>query len=210
MITVVLRRRFLFSPPLLSSIIKPFAGHEHMFRFLDLVQEYMPEQREKFLTMAPKDAAVLFVKVFTKRYFPVTIPFYWSDSADFIKRLVQHIPAERHHITEHLYEPVYEKLPPGQLLAEVLCVCPFRGDDRLAVVERFKKLFGPGAAAVLKLIPAKGYTLRELEAAPSMAPYKGLLERCKWVLGKTGNCWLDKGVVDMTWSRENVDRLTQD
>ena len=216
MIAVVLRRRLIFAPPLLSAVIKPFSGHEHTFQLFELVKEYMPEKREAFLKLTPNDAAKEFIKVFTEKYFPIKGPGYLTGNA-FVKHLITHIPVDFKCMTRSEYEPFYSSIPPGRLLAEMICECPFERDTRITVADMFKKEVGEELAnKLLKMLPAKGLKLKEVEAALKDSPYSDLLIMCRWIHGRTGNRWMDRPLLTdrMTntepWSREAVDLLTRD
>ena len=74
MIALVLRHRFLVGPVLLSSLTKRFDGLEHRAASAKLAREYLPEQADRLVAMPVGDAPALFVKLFSARYFPVTLP----------------------------------------------------------------------------------------------------------------------------------------
>jgi hypothetical protein len=209
-ITLVLRHRFIFAPLLLSSVYKPFAGYKYVFRFYGLVGDYLPEERERLLKLSPSDAATQFIKLFSRRYFPIEDRKFWGD--DPIRRLVELIPLDFHGLSQSNYEPAYQHMPPGQLLAETICIYPFDGEEgaRLAVLDQFKKLLGEKAEELIKLLPAKGFRIEDIEKALKDSPYPGLLARCRWVFRRTGNRWLDTAYEAAEWNRENVDRLTRD
>lgn len=213
MITVVLRRRFIFAPPMLSTVIKPFSGHEHTFRLYELVQEYLPEERGKIVGIMPAAAAQEFIKLFSAKYFKIEVKNPYGNAQDVVRRLVNAIPADIDYMQHNDYIPYDRKIPQSQLLAEVLCICPFEGrDDRLSVVDEFRKQLGSSAAGLIERIPNGGYPLKDLEAALKDSPYPGLLHLCRWVMGKTGNIWLDPPPDRhvLLWSRENVERLARD
>mgnify|MGYP001561540379 CR=1 FL=1 len=210
MLTSVIRNRFVFGPPLLSSVLKPFTGHEHMFKLVELAGQYLPGENASLLNLAPAAAAKRFIESFSKSHFPIADR---SHGGNPLSSLVDSIIVELLGISSTHYEPSpWRKLPPGQLLAEALCACPFtrRDASRLPVIDTVKKLLGEDAGAILGLIPEGGYTLGQIEAALKDSPYPGLLARCRWLFSRTGNIWLDKQGYRLPWTRLNVKRLTVD
>lgn len=206
MITAFLRNRFIFAPPLLRDIIHPFTGHEHTFKLYRLFDDYLPEEKEEMRGLAPADAAGYFVKAFSRKFFLINVRSYYSDP---VHQLVEGIPVDLHGMREGYYELPYNRLTPGQLLAEAICVCPFPRQERLSVIDAFRKQLGEENIAAIKLIKEGGFDLAEVEEALADSPYPGLLTRCRWLFGRTGNIWLDRtGTIE--WTRENVDCLSRD
>lgn len=216
MITLILKHRFIVGPVLLSSVTKHFAGFEHIFRFYDLVKDYMPEERENLMKLAPTDAAREFIKLFSKRYFDIKVRDTWGQEwqdGAFIERsmlseLVRRIPIEWHGLNQWDYE-AFNGMPRSQLVAETICQCPFESMSRVAVQAQFLKVAGDDKG-LLKLLPKKGYRIEDIEVALSDGEFPGLLARCQWLFSRTGNQWLDHSHRSVEWSRENVDDLTRD
>lgn len=211
MIALVLRHRFIIQPVLLSSVVKPFSGYEQVYRLFALVMDYIPEERETLLKLAPIDAAGEFTKLFSKRYFPVgNTMFYDKDFC--LKQLVESAPVDWHGMRERDYEPT-RNIYRAQLLAETICTCPFEGvrNDRIAVLTEFTKRVGDDAAELLiKFLPSRGCAIENVEEALKDSPYPGLLAWCRWVFAKTGNRWLDNSSGNVSWDREEVELLSRD
>lgn len=221
MITTVLRHRFVLAPVLLSSVAKPFSGLEHAFRFYDLVREYLPEEREKLLPLAPADAGARFARAFGKRYFPIGFKPNYEIGAppDPLRQFTRSIPLEWHALERYCYDS--GQIPDAQLLAAAVCACPFedggefchagqtnRNGARVVVVERFQKK----APAAVKLLPADGWPLEHIEWALGDSPWPGLLIWCRWLFCRTGNRWLDTTQYrqgEDSWSHENVAELAR-
>ncbi len=203
MIVTILRRRLILAPIKLSSVIKHFDGIEHVFAFYDLVHEYLPEEQDRLLPMDHGAAANEFVKLFSKRYFPIlSNPYYYGASS--LNSVTRSIAIEWHGLREWDYDSA-TKMSPGRLLASTICVCPVQEGSRIPVVERFQKLVGE-----LEL-PVKGYSLGSVDQALEGSPWPGLLFWCQWLFSQTGNVWLDTaGNGSPDWARETVDELTAD
>ena len=211
MISLVLRHRFIFAPILLSSVMKHFAGLEHTFRFYDLVRDYLPEERERLLALAPADAAGRFVQLFSKRYFPISQRRIeaWEPVRpnSILQELTRSIPLEWRGMESWRYDS--GEMSPAQLRAAVICVYPFEGSGsgaRVAAVDRFIRQGGE----TNKWVPVEGYKLERVEDALRDSPYPGLLSWCRWIFARTGNRWLDTSHGSADWGRENVDALTRD
>lgn len=222
MITLVLRHRLIFNPPMLSDVAKVFKGYESLSRLYELVKEYTPTEREVMLALTPTGAAQHFADAFSKRYFP--LDDYRGVEVDYglleernqyaLNRLFRHIPCSWRGMTRSRYDSTWQRVPPGELIAKVICACPWEGDDRLAVLDGFKDIVKNErkSESILKRLPSRGYKLKEIEAALEDSAFPGLIDRCRWVFGATGNIWLDAmgETTDREWSRENVERLTRD
>jgi len=215
MISLVLKHRLFFAPVLLTSVVKPFAGMQHVARFYGLVDEYLPEEKARLLKLAPTDAAGEFIKAFSKRYFPLNEHVVLDSYSDFgkqlynLERLNRAIPLTWEGMDEGSYEPTYNQMPFAQLLTEALCVCPFHNThvSRLPVVDEFGKKAGE---ELLKFIPKDGHAFEHMEWALEGSPHPGLLLWCRWLFQKTGNVWLDRNDHQFTdWSRETVDDLAK-
>jgi hypothetical protein len=219
-ITIVLRRRLIFAPVRLSDTLKPFAGLEHTARFFDLVREYLPEERERLLAMPLTDAAARFAKLFSARYFPVSYRMAqaWEPVLPFstIKEFTAHIPLAWHSLERYSYDS--GRIPPGQLLAGAICVCPLDvsaqwpgandNGPRIALLDRFIK---QASEAALRPVPADGWPLELVEFALAGSQWPGLLAWCRWLFSRTGNLWLDTPHHERAeWTREEVDALARD
>ncbi len=220
MIMLVLRNRFIFRPGLLSDVIGHFAGLEHTFKLFRLVNEYVPEARQKLLKMSNDEAAREFIKLFSKRYFPISIDSSWYGGMTgiAIERLASHIPLQWHGMQGMQdYSPArWNAMFKAQLLAEAILACPSENPNaRIAVLEEYSKLVGEDTAKrLIPLLPGGGYQtgalLEDVEDALEASPYPGLLAWCRWVYNHTGCAWLDNTDGGRDWSRENVDRLAAD
>lgn len=212
MITAVLSNRFIHAPPLWGTVIRPFEGLKHAMALINLVDEYLLEEHGRLIGMAPAAAASQFIRLFSKRYFPIKERNYWRE--DPVRRLVDSIPADLYGMDSNNYEPAYNNLTPGQLVAEMLCVCPFeRFVSRITVLDAFRKKLGDTADEIIRRLPEGGFRLEQVEealAGEAAAPYPGLLARCRWLFSRTGNIWLDKRGEVMSWERASVDRLARD
>jgi hypothetical protein len=220
-IAVVLRRRLVFGPPMLSDVSKLFKGYESLSRLFEMVNEYIPEEKEKMLGINPTAAAQHFANIFSKKYFPLDYTgvyngYYRVEERNeyALNRLTAHIPWDWRGQARSDYDSNWRSVAPGELIAKVISVSPWPGDGRLAVLDGFKNTVKDEhkAESILKRLPAKGYRLKEIEVLLDGSPFTGLLERCRWVHGRTGNVWLDRreDTDDRSWSRANVDRLTRD
>lgn len=206
MLTAVLRNRFAFGPPLWSTVVLPFAGLEHRMKLISLAEEYLPSERARLAALPPAEAAEEFKKLFGKAYFPIEASYYYDDK---VKQITGHIPVRFHGCRASNYEPAYNSLTPGQLLAEVLCPCPFEWYSRLTVLDAFRQRQGL-YAIMLKNIPEGGFPLADVVSALDGSPYPGLSVRCRWLFAQTHNVWLDTVDEKMAWDRSNVDRLKQE
>ena len=210
MIATVLRRRLIFAPPMLSDVAKLFKGYEALSRLFELVNEYIPDEREKMLGINPTAVAQHFANIFSKKYFPLD---YRSDYGGYyrveerneyaLNRLLAHIPWDWRGQSRSEYDSNWRGVPPGELIAKVISVCPWPGDGRLAVLDGFKDTvkYEHKSESILKQLPSKGYPLKEIEVLLKDSPFTGLLERCRWVHGRTGNVWLD---LARNWSRPAI------
>jgi hypothetical protein len=206
-ITALIRNRFCFAPPRLDEIIAPFTGHEHMFKLLKLAEEYLPGEKDELVTLATIKAGERFVAKFSEAYFPIHLRNYYGSQP--LENLLESIDDNHRAMNSDRYEPSYNRLPFGQILAEVLCQCPFPHQQRLTILDAFKSMQKLTPKKLLELIPEGGYTLSEIEYALTgelPVKYPGLLTRCRWLFGQTGNHWLDKNG-EYKWSRKNVDNL---
>ena len=212
MITLVLRHRFIFAPILLSSVTKHFSGLEHTFRFYQLVDEYLPDEKKALLTMPLTEASGKFVQLFSMRYFPLNLEPSWGQVGLDTARLIGSIPRKGYALQSFDYD-VGRDIAPGRLLASVICVSPFNdAGARLSLVDRFIRQAGGNP----ELLPKQGHGIELVEAAlidsplvvSGAAPYPGLLAWCRWLFARTGNPWLDKTHGSEPWSRENVANLT--
>jgi len=223
MIRVMLRRQFIYRPFLLSSVSKPFAGISHAFRLYELAGEFLPEQRDRLFELTPTDAARRFIKSFSAQYFPLnnSDAAYDYDRKSLAERLSESISVEYRGMQRWNYEArSYNKMPLSQLLAETVCVCPFKGaDDRIAVLEEFRNVLGfTDAQPLIELLPPKGFELAEVVRALEDSPWPGLAAKAGWVFGKTGNVWLDRtgsssGLMNnngLKWRRATVTRVAND
>jgi hypothetical protein len=148
-IAAILRRRFIFAPPLLSDVAKLFKGYEALSRLFELVSEYIPEEKDGMLGINPTAAALHFATVFSKKYFPLD---YRSDYGGYyrveerneyaLNRLIAHIPWDWRGQSRSDYDSNWRGVPPGELIAKVISVCPWPGDGRLAVLDGFKQEIG--------------------------------------------------------------------
>lgn len=208
MITATLRNRFIFGPPLWTSIIALFDGLEHRMKLIQLTEEYLPDWRYKIGELPPTAAAEKFRELFGKTYFPLETFYYYDDK---VRQITAHIPVQLHGLQENRYEPSYNRFTDGQLLAEVLCQCPFENQSRLTVLDRFHQQHPKKAGEMLKIVPEGGYRLEEIERAlipdDGSETYPGLLIYCRWLFARTGCFWLDNAQQNLEWSRPNVNAL---
>lgn len=224
MLAVVLRHRFIVAPDRLSLVVKRFAGLDKLTRFyIELVDEYLPEERPRLLALNPTDAAARYIRVFSTRYFPLAEPvhnFDYRADDSLTARLLSGIPIEWHGMETYRYDT--GRVTSGHLVAGVSCRCPLPrtlhrvfngGDARLALVDRFINKAGE---AVKPLVPETGYSLQRLSRALKDAPWPGLLPWCRWLFSRTGCERLDRTPNEyghtrtVGWTREDVDRLTLD
>lgn len=206
MITLILRHRFIIAPVLLSSVTKHFAGLEYRFAFYNLASEYLPDERGGLMEMLPNEAVPQFDRLFSKRYFPITTPSYGYET-NLLQNLLKSIPASFHGLRSYDYDSGYNASP-AQVLASVICECPFENGPgaRIVVLEKFNKRIGGN----INTMPAGGYPIEHVEQIlADDSTHPGLLEWCQWLFGRTGNVWLDhEQHRAMPWSRDNVDALT--
>lgn len=212
MIATVLRRRLIFTPRKLSSALKHFAGLDKVARFYDLVREYLPEEYDDLITMPPLDAADRFVRIFSKRYFPINgvgDQREYYEPGELLNQLTKYISVELHGMKRWTYDS--GEIPPGRLLASAICVCPFEAGPgaRVALMDRFNKK----AEEATKLLPKLGWPPEHVIAVLEDAAYPGLTDWCLYIFSQTGNIWLDNDIYsrsDLTWTRENVEALARD
>jgi hypothetical protein len=219
MITAVLRNRFIhpFRPVLLSSLIRRFDGIEHSFRFYELVNEYLPEEKENLINLVPDDAVRVFTKDFTKKYFKIINVSSYGNAFEVLTR---RIPLDWHGLYERYYNNTWH-MTDSHLLAASVCECPFgdipldeedengtSGGARLSIVDKLTQRCEQAA----KMLTKNGYTFRQVEGVLKDSPYKNFLIWCQWIFSQTGNRWLDTGseMGCPDWTRENVDSLTAD
>ena len=204
----VLRRRLLFAPIKLSSVIKHFSELEHVLAFYTLAREYLQEDADKMMAKEHGKAAEEFASLFSKRYFPISVNRgYYGGSI--LKSITDNVAVEWFGLRAWQYDSMYGYVPPARLLASAICVCPQRSGSRIPVMEKFDALVkipaGPGG----KLVPVNGYPLKQVNQLLEDSPYPGLLLWCQWLFSKTGNDWLDKHGESPNWSRRTVNRLAR-
>ncbi|KKN14590.1 hypothetical protein LCGC14_0994510 [marine sediment metagenome] len=210
MIVTVLRRRLIFAPIKPSSVIKHFDGIEHIFSFYNLAREYLPEDVDKLMLKEYSTAAGEFVKLFSKRYFPImrNRHYYYGERVEsgILKSVTKNVVVEWHGMREWEYDSGGQ-MSSGRLLASVICVCPIEEGSRIPVLERFQKLVGDNFK-----LPVEGLPLAQVETALADSPYPGLLLWCRWLFSQTGNVWLGTAGRSPSpdWDRETVDQLAAD
>jgi hypothetical protein len=202
--------RFIYRPIKPSTIIKPFAGLNRVFDLYRLVREYMPEEEAGISDMVPVDAAARFIKIFSKRYFPISGSVY-SDQSNLLGSLTETIPLEWKGMKTYGYEEFYN-MSYSQLLAEaILEIPPHTNVSRAPVLNNFIKKIHIPQEDLEKLIPEKGFTLQEVENVLKDSPYPDLALWCRWINRRTGNSWLDTAKYDsrVFWNRKHVNRLAK-
>ena len=213
MISLILRNRLVFGPPLWTAVIRPLKGLDKTAQLYALAKEYTPELCGKMSALDPTGAAVAFVKAFSARWFPIQVAHQsWGNEGPNINRLVSSIPVTNRTFEEWQYEGWNR--PDGQLLAGIIVQKPPRlTGSRIVVIDRFKTKLGDAVAEPLVgLLPETGLSLAAAVRKLKGSPWPGLADRCRWLYSRTGNIWLDgwDRNRDLAWNRKMVEQLSGD
>lgn len=204
MIATNIKRQLTFDPVSLRKIADAFDGLENVFEFYQLVSEYLPEERERLVKKNHTEAGREFVKIFSKKYFPITDPSNYRDDVGLLKTLTHRIQTTWYGLKTWEYDHV-GRVKHARLLASVICVCPVDNANRLPIIDKFAQMTGGNIQ-----VPSTGYQLSNVERILKDSPYPGLLVWCQWLFSKTGNIWLDVTGENPEWNKHNVEMMTAD
>jgi hypothetical protein len=221
----ILARRLIGGPPSLAYFVELLELGETVTGFHDLVREYLPEYEANIMAVDLNIRARIFSQFFSQKFFPLSDD---ASSEEFtIGDLLSRIPMQPLGFSYESYHR-FTDFREGYILALSLVECPWDEDPlgmltedeldgesggRVAILERVGELVGEG---LTRLIPAGGWSAKDLHNMTDGTEFEGLGEFADWVFCNTGCYHLDvqgeslEMGESIEWSPEAVNDMTED
>lgn len=178
---------------------------DEMERFLNLVEEYLPQYKEEIEALDLTEKIQAFSVHFAQEYFPLQdVNEEWGDEVYSFNRQIPLI------LSGWSYDDYHCAINDGDG-AMVLMMCfasyPFNDDwrgARLVIAEECEKHMDKKQ---LKRIPAKGFEPNDLHEWLDKTKYEGLANYASWLHGNTGHAVLDYTYEECelpSWDMEEV------
>jgi hypothetical protein len=200
-----LLRPALIAPTALAALL---GGQEAFQLFRQLVRELFPDDWRDVLDAreagGDREAARVwaFCRLVEERFFPVF-------EGDEYAHVAYEVPFVRNGWSFDRFHDL--EVPPGELLLLALCAHPYALDAgaRTALLDAAERLV---TREILLQVPEGGVEPEELHRRLDGTPYAAAADFADWLWGATGSAFLDyddEVVLDVPWTRENVDELAR-